>query len=107
MNSSNQNQETTDQQDKSKEQPQSPQPTMFKRCMTTLESKLKRPVTNLLNDLKPLTAEIKRLPNKTMKVASLKKGEPIMVAESSLKLHLLQIRMGLMEMMLTRRARKS
>src|SRR5690606_8237049 len=62
---------------------------------------------NLRDDLKPLTAEIKRLPNRTMQVASLKKGEKPMTAKTNLKLHLLQIQMGWMEMMLTRRARKT
>src|SRR5690606_30043463 len=59
------------------------------------------------NDLKPMLVEVKRLPKKTMRVAQLEKGKPMMTAKTSLKLHLLQVMMGAMEMRLTRRARKT
>lgn len=89
-----------------KGQSQSRPQTMLKRCMTSLESKLPLPVANLRDDLRPLMFELKTMRRREQEIPVLG-AEKTLTTKVNRKMHLLQARMAIQEMILTRRARKS
>lgn len=103
MKNSNSNQV---QQEHPKAQSPSQQPTTFSRCMTSLASRLPLPVVNLKDDLKPLMFEVKTARKTQQEIPILGKKET-MTTKVSRKMHVLQAKMAIQEMVLTRRARKS
>ena len=94
---------TTPQQEKSKiQQLQQKSVNYTKIWVLTLLS----PLARLRDDLSPLLFELKTLRQTQIKIPSLD-GKKKYKARVSKKMHLLQIKMAIQEMILTRRARKS
>ena len=90
-----------------KERQQQNQPlTKWAKCMKSLESKLPSPLVRLKDDLKPLMYELRILGKTEQKVPTLGNQETL-TTKMNQKMHLLQIKMAIQEMILTRRARKS
>lgn len=94
------------QQEHQKEQSQNRLQKTYKACTTNLASRLPRPVANLKDDLKPLMFELKTMRKREQEIPVLGQQKTL-TTKVNLKMHLLQAKMAIQEMILTRRARKS